>query len=85
MQQLPEPETSLENRNENLKEYISVELKAFIESEFIDRTLNAQFESLVCNMEAEIVFFRNKIKNKNKVIKNLLRNFSKSQNLLQRH
>ena len=81
MQQLPELETSLENRNENLKEYMPVELKAFIESEFIDRTLNAQFERLVCNMEAEIVFFRNKIKNKNKVIKNLLRNFSKSQNL----
>ena len=42
MQQLPEPEAGLENGNENLKEDILhirsefVQLKAFIESEFID-------------------------------------------------
>ena len=42
MQQLPKPEASLENRNENLKGDILhirsefVELKAFIESEFVD-------------------------------------------------
>ena len=42
MQQLPEPEVGLGNGNENLKEDILhirpefVQLKAFIESEFID-------------------------------------------------
>ena len=69
-----------------------MELKAFTESEFIDiksyvkKNLDnsrntSQFERLVGNMELEIVFLRDKIKNKNKIINNLLGNFSKPQNL----
>ena len=98
MQQLPKPEAGLENRNENLKEDILhirsefVELKAFIESQFIDiknyakknidnSSSTSQFERLVYNMEAEIVFLRDEIESKNKIINNLLGNFSKSQNL----
>ena len=97
MQQLTKPEADLENRNENLKEDILhirsefVELKAFIESQFIDiknyakknidnSSSTSQFERLVYNMEAEIVFLRDEIKNKNKFLNNLLGNFIKSQN-----
>ena len=66
------------NRNENLKEDILhirsefVDLKAFIESEFIaiknvkenfdNGSSASQFERLVRNMEAEIVFLRDEIK-----------------------
>ena len=98
MQQLPEPEAGSENRNENLKEdklHIRsdfVQLKAFIESEFIDiknyvkqnidnSSSTSQLERLICNMETEIVFLWDEIKNKNKIINNLLGNFSKPQNL----
>ena len=41
----------------------------------------SQFERLVCNMEAEVVFLRDETENKNKFINNLSRNSSKSQNL----
>ena len=69
-----------------------VQLKAFIESEFIDiksyvkqnidnSSSTSQLERLICNMETEIVFLWDEIKNKNKIINNLLGNFSKPQNL----
>ena len=38
-----------------------------------------QFERLVGNMEGEIVLLLGKIKNKNKIINNLLENFNKPQ------
>ena len=83
-----------ENLKEDIRHIRSefVELKTFIEPEFIDfknyikknldnNSSNSQFECLVGNMEAEIVFLRDEIKNKNKIINNLLKNFSKPQSL----
>ena len=91
MQQLPEGESDLENINENLKEDIRhirsefVELKTFIEPEFIDFKnyikKNLDNSSSNSQIEAEIVFLRDEIKNKNKIINNLLKNFSKPQSL----
>ena len=91
MQQLPEGESDLENINENLKEDIRhirfefVELKTFIEPEFIDFKnyikKNLDNSSSNSQFEAEIVFLRDEIKNKNKIINNLLKNFSKPQSL----
>ena len=88
----PDLENINENLKEDIRHIRSefVELKTFIEPEFIDfknfikknlenSSSNSQFECLVGNMEAEIAFLRDEIKNKNKIINNLLENFSKPQ------